>query len=137
MKLNKPTEEELKQMDAKLTPGYAKFFVKEAKFKISKIGNEQIELKLSITDVLQVNKTLWVYLVNHPQMMWKIKHFCEQAGLTKEFETGELEDYMCLNKEGICILKLEKQKDKEERIVVNDFAQTDTKIEKFDDEIPF
>jgi len=145
MKLNKPTdeqirlwEEEKKDREKKLTPGAAKFYVKEAKDCISKAGNEMITLTLQVTDCAGVTKVLWTNLVNTPNAIYKIEHFCEQVGLTKEFEAGELEDYMCLNKEGICILKLQKSAKYGEQTVINDFAKPDVKFEEFkDDDVPF
>ncbi len=149
MKLNKPSEAQIKEWEderkaneRQLTPGSAKFFVKAADFEISTTGNEQIKLILSVTDVAGDNKTMWTYLTNTPKAMYRIQHFCEAVGLSKEFETDELEDYMCLNTEGICILKLQKSKDYGEQTVVSDFAKPDEESDKDseefkDDDVPF
>lgn len=143
MKLDMPTEEEMRQMDAPFTPGFAKFVVKKAEEKISKKGSPMIELQLSVTDSMGINRAAFDYLVNLKSMIWKIKHFCEQTGLIKEFEKETLEDFMCEGKCGICIVEIEKSEQYNDKIKIKDYYKPDTKMEEplddgmVDDEIPF
>ena len=81
MRLNKPSEEQIKEWEEErkenerqLTPGSAKFFVKEATFEISQAGNEQIKLILSVTDIAGDNKTLFTYLTSTPRAMYRIQY---------------------------------------------------------------
>ena len=62
MKLNLPTAEKIRQMEASFTPGYAKFVVKKTEESISKnSGNQQIKLTLSVTDSEDTNRTIYGY----------------------------------------------------------------------------
>ena len=78
-------EEAQKAREFQLLPdGIYDFAVMESKFKYSGAGNPMIELKLRIVhdgDEYHVFDNL----IGTKNMAWKTKHFCEAAGLEKEY----------------------------------------------------
>jgi hypothetical protein len=83
-----------------LPDGEYSFKVVEAQARTSSKGNPMISLKLCVWDKDGREHLLFDYLVNTSMMEWKTIHFCDAVGLTKEYDSGNFTDYMCLNKVG-------------------------------------
>lgn len=73
--------------------------------KISKTGNEMIELKLN---VFGENQEAHVFDYLLEKMAFKLRHFAEATGLIGEYERGELEALSCLNKMGYAKIGIDK-----------------------------
>jgi hypothetical protein len=56
---------------------------------ISASGNKMAVIFISIMDSDGLSHSIRDYLVYSPNMMWKIKHAAESAGLGSEFEAGK------------------------------------------------
>ena len=98
------TEDELIQSSL-LPAGIYPFEVMMAADKISKTGNEMIELKLN---VFGDNQEAHVFDYLLEKMAFKLRHFAEATGLIGEYERGELQALSCLNKMGYCKLGIDK-----------------------------
>jgi len=71
-----------------LKDGIYEAVVKKAEYQTSNSGNPMFKLTLDVFDDKGTIFFITDYLVFTPQMMWKVKHFCESAGLLKEYESG-------------------------------------------------
>lgn len=60
--------------------------VEKATAKVSSSGNNMIELVLAVYDKNGVSHSIFDFLVFTPSMAWRVIHFCESAGLMKEYE---------------------------------------------------
>ena len=98
------SEEELIQSSL-LPAGVYPFEVMMAADKISKTGNEMIELKLN---VFGDNQEAHVFDYLLEKMAFKLRHFAEATGLIGEYERGELEALSCLNKMGYAKIGIDK-----------------------------
>jgi hypothetical protein len=98
------TEDELIQSSL-LPVGVYPFDVMTAEDKISKTGNEMIELKLN---VFGENQEAHVFDYLLEKMAFKLRHFAEATGLIGEYERGELEALSCLNKSGYAKIGIDK-----------------------------
>lgn len=115
------TEEELKK-SVLLDKGEYDFDVIGAEEQTSKAsGNPMIKLTLKVYG--NNGETAFVYDYLLAALEYKVKHFCDTAGLTTEYQLGILTADMCLNKCGK--VKLDIQKDKtgqyEDKNVVKDY----------------
>jgi hypothetical protein len=88
------TEDELIRASL-LEPGVYPFEVMTAVDKISKTGNEMIELKLN---VFGDNQEAHVFDYLLEKMAFKLRHFAEATGLIADYEVGSLDALACLNK---------------------------------------
>ena len=112
------------------------FVVLESKERVSKNGNDMIELKLEVLDDQNRPHTIFDYLL--ASMAFKLKHFCEATGLSDKYDADDLTAADCLRKRGYVELKA----DKAPRIVdgreyppknsVKDYI-----VEKPEKEVPF
>jgi len=98
------TEDELIQSSL-LPAGIYPFEVMMAADKISKTGNEMIELKLN---VFGENQETHVFDYLLEKMAFKLRHFAEATGLIGEYERGKLEALSCLNKSGYAKIGIDK-----------------------------
>ena len=104
MRFTPMTEDEL-ILSSLLPAGIYPFEVMMAADKISKTGNEMIELKLN---VFGENQEAHVFDYMLEKMAFKLRHFAEATGLISEYERGELEALSCLNKTGYAKIGIDK-----------------------------
>lgn len=106
MRFNPDDAQEL----TKLAEGDYSFIVDSAEDGIAqKSGNEMITLYLSV-QIGNRNITIRDHLVNLPTCLYKIKHFAEAVGLLTEYENGELDANMMVDRSGTVHLKYGKPK---------------------------
>jgi hypothetical protein len=131
------TEEELKSV--MLEKGEYDFDVIGAEEQTSKSGNAMIKLTLKAYGHNGETAIVYDYLL--AALEYKVKHFCDTAGLTNEYQMGILTSDMCLNKCGKC--KLDIQHDKEGKYdpknVVKDYigVGVDAATIASHDDVPF
>lgn len=68
----------------------------EAEERTSQKGNQMIALTLQARHPDGYDARVWDYLVSTPAAVFKIRMFCEAAGLEKQFESGRLTAKDCL-----------------------------------------
>lgn len=102
------SEIEAIQNRALLPDGMYPFVVKEYEQKISKSGNEMLQVRLAIMDKDGSQRNLTDYLVATDQMMFKLKHFCETIGFEKEYEKGNFEPSKCIGRSGKALIGIQK-----------------------------
>lgn len=81
------TEEEIAKLSL-LEKGNYQFEVRSSVQKVSKSGNDMIEIVLRIWDKSGKEHSLYDYLLE--KMPYKIKHFCDSIGFSKQYESGKL-----------------------------------------------
>jgi hypothetical protein len=100
------TEEEAqKERQTLLDEGTYSFKVNNAISKMSrpkpgKESNPMIELHLTAWDDKGHERYMYDYLVGTRNMAWKLKHFCDAVGLSKAYEDGNFDAWMCVGKSG-------------------------------------
>lgn len=125
-----PTIEE-KNNDAKegyqvFPEGEYDFVVKRATKKMSKSGNEMLEVILTCSN--EENKTdVFDWLLE--AMKHKLKHFCETTGFIKEYENGEIDEDFIVGAKGKVNLIVEDSEAYGTRNKVKDYVVNGTKIE--------
>jgi len=72
--------------------------VVEAEERSSKSGNQMIALTIEVRHPDGYPSRVWDYLVSTPAAIFKIKQFCDAAGLTSEFAAGTLTQAHCRNR---------------------------------------
>lgn len=135
-----------------LEPGIYNFTVSKAESKRSKSGNPMIELTLKVFDNNGKEFNVFDYLIAMPSMNWKIRHFCDSVGLTKEYESGKFDEYLAVGRSGKVDIVFQKGKAKDgggfykDKNAVEDYVMTDQGAQKYnaapvddfkDDSIPF
>lgn len=109
MRINKPlSQDELKQGDL-MENGIYDFQVIKATEKISKSGNEMIELQLKVWESNGRERFIFDYLLE--QLEYKIGHFAECVGLYPKYQDGMLSAHDCEGKSGQCKIYIQKGKD--------------------------
>ena len=93
------TEEEL-QMMSLIPAGIYDFKVVKATQKLSRSGNQMIELQLMIWDREGKTHLIYDYLVSIASMVYKIKHFCDAVGLADDYKTGTFDVVQCEGRSG-------------------------------------
>lgn len=104
------------------------FDVIKATDEISSAGNEMIKLELDIY-AANGNKTrVFDYLLE--VLAYKLKHFCDCVGLSKEYEEGKLNAAKCKGKAGRCKIGIQKDKTGEypDKNVVKDYCKSENAI---------
>lgn len=86
--------------------GIYPFVVVEAKERVSKNGNEMIELKLEVMDDDNRPHFIFDYLL--ASMAFKLRHFCEYTGLIDKYDGDNLLASDCVRKRGFVELKADK-----------------------------
>lgn len=94
MRFTPKTEVEL-QEEGLLAEDKYHFEIVDAKDKVSKSGNEMIELKLKIVGT---QKIIFDYLLE--SMGFKLKHFADSANLGNKYQDGSLMANDCIGKQG-------------------------------------
>lgn len=97
MRFTPKTEEQLQEENL-IPQGTYDFEVVEAKDRVSKSGNDMIELKLCVYDQNGSPRTVFDYLLE--SMSYKLKHFCDAVGLAHKYTDGTLADHDCMGKAG-------------------------------------
>lgn len=123
-----------------LQPGQYAATVKVAKEKTSKSGTDMIELILTCYNgSLQVD--VFDYLLSTDQWQWKVRHFCESAGL--DYKKGELHAEDCVDRNVRVNLKIDKQEGYADKNAVADYLPRATEVtvtpgeKEVDRDIPF
>jgi hypothetical protein len=115
--------------------------VKRAEEKTSKAGDPMIEVILTVYGAAGKETDVFDYLLSLDDWQWKVKHFCESAGI--DYARGELTDEQCFGKNVRVDLKVEKKEGYRERNAVKDYlprsgvAVTSVNREPQDADIPF
>lgn len=91
----------------KLADGTYQFVVGSAEERMSKSGNEMIQLVLEHTDQDGRIHKVWDYLVGTENAAWKTYQFCRSAGLLAEYEAGSLGERDCTGSIVRATVKLE------------------------------
>lgn len=127
MKFTPMTAEELARQSL-LPAGVYGFEVIAALDKISKAGNEMIELKLN---VFGETSEAHVYDYLMEKVAYKLRHFTEATGLMAEYESGTLDSYRCNGKVGYCKIAIDNgNADFGPKNVVKDYLPAPTPKEK-------
>lgn len=145
MRFTPKTEKEIQEMNL-ISPGIYDFEVISASDKMSKTGNEMIELKIKIWDINNQERIIFDYLLE--AMSFKLRHFAEATGLLQKYESGMLLAKDCLGKSGKVEIIIQKDKNGQygDKNAVKDYislsetshAEPIKKDDSFlNDEIPF
>jgi len=70
--------------------------VKVATDKVSKAGNEMIEVILTCYAENGIKRDVFDHLLATDDFQWKVRHFCESAGL--DYKRGELNASECISR---------------------------------------
>lgn len=117
-----------------LPAGTYTFVVVKAVDKTSKAGNEMIEMEIVVSSTEGTKSKVYDYLLE--VLAWKLKHFCQSTGLSKQYETGMLTADMCKGAEGVCVLAVQKKDESgnyHDKNVIKDYVVADIKNE----DLPF
>jgi hypothetical protein len=106
MNFTPKTEEEIAAANM-LPAGEYDYEVVEAHERVSKTGNDMIELKLRVF-AAESERTITDYLLE--AMPGKLKHFCDSHGMSKHYENGTLQASDCEMLSGKCKVGIEKDK---------------------------
>ena len=87
----------------KFWPGQYVLEVHEAEERTSSSGNPMIALVVKGESGLRVRD----YLVGSPAATWKIRQFCDAAGLQNQFQSGRLSEEDVLGRRVLANLELE------------------------------
>lgn len=129
MRITPKTENEISQSNL-LPEGVYHFEVTNASDKVSKSGNDMIELKLRIALQDGSQRVLTDYLLD--AMSFKLRHFCVCAGLLEKYNAGQLLAYDCIGKTGMVHIIVQKGKEKPDggfypdKNSVRDYQQPDS-----------
>lgn len=121
-----------------LDPGQYAATVKVAKDKISKAGTEMIELILAVYGANDLQVDVFDYLLSTDNFQWKVRHFCESAGL--DYERGELKADWCTEQSVRVNLGVEKKEGYADKNRVLDYLPRATAVAvepALDDDVPF
>jgi hypothetical protein len=127
MKFTPKTEEEL-AMDGLLPEGVYDFEVIEALNKVSKNGNEMIQLKLKVYDENGGWRFVTDFLLE--SFLPKLHSFAKATGTLKAYETGEFDSYNCLNTSGKVQIKIKPAGEYPARNEVKFYGEPKAKTEK-------
>jgi len=107
MKFSPKSEKEI--AEANLIPvGTYPFEVMEADSKLSKAGNEMIELQLRIFMPDGRERSVMDWLME--KVAYKLFHFCTYSGLAVEYGNGTLKSTDCVGKTGYCTIAIQEDK---------------------------
>ena len=79
----------------------------EADERTSKNGNQMIALTLQARHPDGYDSRVWDFLVSVPAAVFKIKMFCEAAGLQSQFEGGRLTAEDCVGAKAVATIIIE------------------------------
>lgn len=119
MKFTPKTESEIVR-EGLLPIGEYPFEVIEAKDKVSKNGNQMIELKVEVF-ILEENASRFVFDYLMEKMAFKLRHFCAATGLIEAYEDGSLSADMCQGKTGTCKIGIKHSEEFPSRNEIRDY----------------
>ena len=108
-------------VDEVLPAGIYDAVVKKATNDVSKGGNEMIKLMLEVYTPTGIAATVWDYLVFTDSVLYKVKHFCESAGI--DFDKGELEGEECVDQNVRVKLVIDEQEGYAPKNAVKDYMK--------------
>ncbi len=111
MQFQAKSEEQLKA-ELVMPEGEYDFEVIEAVDAVSKKGNDMITVKLKVYAPDGGFRTVTDYLME--KMAWKLRHFCETAGLMDRYEAGNLTAQNCEGRSGRVLLQVEPERKSED-----------------------
>jgi len=111
MRFTPKLEEELNNF-LLLEEGIYQFKIVKAEDKVSKNGNDMIEVKLIVFDKEGKIHFITDYLLE--KIAYKLKHFTDCVGLGEKYKTGEFSAFDCEGREGYLKLNVQKGKEKPE-----------------------
>lgn len=130
------SDEEIDSQRKILLPGTYNFEVMDSTGGNSKSGNHMITLTLKIWDHEGKEHVLKDWLVSHPGMIFKIKHFWESVG-KPEFYNGANEPWHFDSQSGKLEIRIQKNKeDGKEYPKVYDYIKKDPN-DLEEDDLPF
>jgi len=97
MRFDPKSEEDINSYGL-LQDGIYDFEVVEARDRVSRSGNDMIELKLKLWDKSGGVKIIFDYLLE--AMAYKLRHFCSVTGLIQKYEEGSLQAMDCIGRCG-------------------------------------
>lgn len=114
-------EKDLKKFELLPADSIYDFEVLEATDRVSKSGNEMIEINLGLYITDKIGHRIYDYLLS--QMEAKLRHFCDTTGLLREYENGTLTAAMCKGRAGKCKIGIKTDKNGEyaDRNFVKDY----------------
>ena len=83
----------------------------EAEERTSQKGNDMIALTLQVAHPEGYEARVWDYLVSVPAAVFKIRMFCEAAGLDKQYQSGRLTAKECIGKNVSARIGIEEGRD--------------------------
>lgn len=107
MKITPKTDDEILR-ESLLEPGEYDFEVIHAVEKVSKSGNDMIEVKLKVFTDTGGSRVINDYLLD--ALAWKVKHFCEAVGLLDAYNEGTLTAADCAGRSGRVEVKIQTDK---------------------------
>ena len=108
MRVNPKTEQEI--ASAGLLPaGDYGFEVTSAEDKVSKAGNEMVELKVKLFGP-DGDTTVFDYLIDGERSAFKVRHFAEATGMLGQYERGDMPAHLMVGKTGRCKVSITKDK---------------------------
>lgn len=132
--------------------GLYDFEVVEAKERVSKAGNDMIELVVKVYNPEGRYRQIFDYLVETDATGYKLRHFAKAVNLLAQYEKGELSADDCVGRTGRCQLAIKKDNNGvyPDKNVIQDYEPVvhestkplvstggTTTNKDFDDEIPF
>lgn len=106
-----PKSDEELQTALLCDPGVYQFQVMDAKSKVSRSGNDMIELNLKYWDSEGRERLVFDYLLE--SMAFKLKHFCKAVGLLAEYESGVIDHMLLVGKCGNVEIDVQPERPKE------------------------
>ena len=100
----------------------------------TQIGTDEISKRSRNPQIKLIHKifyngkehTVWDYLLNTPNWMFKTKHYCDSVGLKQEYENQTFNGTKCAGKKGWCQVIIQKGEFKKD-------LQGNTTNERYDD----
>ena len=108
MNFSPKTQAEIDAMGL-IKAGTYPFAVSTAKDKISKSGNEMIELNLEVFDSEGKSHHMFDYLLE--AMAGKLFAFCTSTGMEQKYHAGTLTSYDCIGRSGYVEIEIQKGKE--------------------------
>jgi len=105
MKYNPLTEQQMQDIKQTLKKGEAFFRINYATEKMSKAGNEMLEISLSVRDLAGNTGDLKDYLLNSDKSVWKIKSLLAAIDKLHLYEGGKITEEIIKAGHGRCVIE--------------------------------
>src|SRR5688572_12230877 len=106
--------------DAPLARGRYDAQITDAQPRISKAGNEMLELTVRTTAPSGNVVILRDYLVSTPRTKWKIRQFCKSIGL--DYTKGEIDPERLRGRDVTIEVNVEEDREGRDRSVISDYS---------------